>query len=55
MISVLYHENGHTQTHEAIDRAWLDAGREGVLWVDLSAPSPEETRLLSDVFHFHEL
>ena len=25
------------------------------MWVDLSAPTPEETKVLTDVFHFHEL
>ena len=25
------------------------------VWVDLSAPTPDETRILSDIFHFHEL
>jgi magnesium transporter len=55
MISVLYHVNGHTETHAAVDPAWLKPDSEGVLWVDLSEPTPEEARILSEVFHFHEL
>jgi magnesium transporter len=32
------------------------SARKGILWVDLQAPTPEETKsILSDVFHFHPL
>jgi magnesium transporter len=39
----------------AIDPAWLQPGSPVIFWVDLAAPTPEEGRVLSDVFHFHEL
>jgi magnesium transporter len=38
-----------------LDRAWLRPGSGVWVWVDLSAPTPEETRILSDLFQFHEL
>jgi magnesium transporter len=55
MITVLYHQAGRTETRDAIDPAWLRPDSPGMLWVDLSAPSLEEARILSDRFHFHEL
>ncbi|MDP2949198.1 MAG: magnesium/cobalt transporter CorA, partial [Chloroflexota bacterium] len=38
---------------EAVRQALADA--QGLLWLDLQAPSEEEARILSDVFHFHHL
>ena len=38
-----------------MDPVWLRPDSGVSVWVDLSAPTPEETRILSDVFHFHEL
>jgi magnesium transporter len=38
-----------------MDPAWLRPDSGVWTWVDLSAPSAEETRILSEVFHFHEL
>ena len=35
--------------------SWLTPGSGVWIWLDLSGPTPEEARLLSDVFHFHEL
>ena len=40
---------------DRVDPAWLQPGSGVWLWVDLSAPTPDEVRVLSDVFHFHEL
>ena len=40
---------------DRVDPAWLQPGGGVWLWVDLSAPTPDEVRVLSDVFHFHEL
>jgi magnesium transporter len=53
--SVYVHENGTTRTAERVEPAWLDPASKATLWVDLSAPTPEEGRVLSDVFHFHPL
>ena len=55
MIRVFVHENGVTRREARIDPAWLapDSGR--TVWVDLAEPTEEEGRILTDVFHFHEL
>ncbi len=56
MIKVYKHEGGSTKVVDRVDPAWLTPGSPGVsVWVDLSAPTPEESRILTDVFHFHEL
>jgi magnesium transporter len=55
LITVFKHQAGQTTCVEQMDPAWLDPASGVTLWVDLSAPTPEETRLLSDVFHFHPL
>ena len=55
MISVFLHRNGVTVTQPSIDPAWLAAGNDAVLWVDLSSPTADELRVLSDVFQFHPL
>jgi magnesium transporter len=55
MISIYVHQNGETTRADTIDPAWLTAGSQVRLWVDLEKPAPEEGRLLSDVFHFHPL
>jgi magnesium transporter len=55
VITILHHENGHTRTCEAVDPAWLEPGQTGMLWVDLSDPTPEEALVLREVFNFHEL
>jgi len=38
-----------------VDPAWLEAGSGISVWVDLDQPTPDEAKILSDVFHFHEL
>ena len=55
MISIYVHENGDTRCEHKIDQEWLKPGSPVVLWVDLSAPTPEEGSVLADVFHFHAL
>lgn len=55
MIKVYKHEGGSTTVVDRVDPAWL-APTSGVsLWVDLAGPTPDESKILSDVFHFHEL
>ena len=55
MISIYRSQNGSTECVDSIDRAWLQPGSGVWIWVDLSDPTPEEARILSDVFGFHDL
>ena len=55
MITVYKHEGGSTQCVERVDPAWIKPGSGVSVWVDLDQPTPEESRVLTDVFHFHEL
>jgi magnesium transporter len=55
MVTIVVHQGGHTRLAERIDPVWLQPGAGVAMWVDLSAPSDPEFRLLADVFHFHEL
>jgi magnesium transporter len=55
LVSIYVHQNGDTRCADEIDRAWLTPGSKVTLWVDLAAPTPEDGRLLTDVFHFHPL
>ena len=55
MIAIYKHEGGSTQRVERVDPAWLQPGSGVAVWVDLSQPNPEEARILTDVFHFHQL
>jgi magnesium transporter len=55
MIAIYVHENGDTRCEDKIDPAWLKRGSRVALWVDLAAPTPEESAILNDVFHFHPL
>ena len=55
MIRVYRHEAGSTDCLDRVDPAWLRPGSGATLWVDLDQPSPEDGRVLSDLFHFHEL
>lgn len=40
---------------DQVNPAWLAPESDVTFWVDLAAPTPEEGRLLTDVFHFHPL
>jgi magnesium transporter len=55
MITIYAHRNGATDTVPDIDPAWLEPGSNVTLWVDLSAPTVDEARVLTEVFHFHPL
>ena len=55
MITIHKHENGSTQVVDRVDPGWLRPDSRIWVWADLSDPGPEDTRLLTDVFHFHEL
>ena len=55
MIRIYVHEPGDARSADRIDPGWLAPSSPVTLWVDLAAPTPEEGRLLSDVFRFHPL
>ena len=55
MIKVYVHKDGVTVPADRVDPAWFAADSKAVFWVDLANPTPEEGRILSDVFHFHDL
>lgn len=55
MISIYAHENGSTRAVDRVDPSWLQPGSHTWVWVDLSAPTPDESRILHDLFQFHEL
>lgn len=55
MIAVYKHEAGSTQCVDRVDPAWLKPGNGVWVWVDLDRPTPEDARVLTDVFHFHDL
>jgi magnesium transporter len=55
LIKVYRHQGGTTDCVDRVDPAWLEPGSGTWVWVDLDTPTPEEGRILKDVFHFHEL
>lgn len=55
MITVLVHQAGSTREAPSIDPDWLREESGAVVWADLVRPTPEETRILSEVFRFHPL
>ena len=55
MISIYRNQNGTTECVDTIEREWLQPGSGVWIWVDLSDPTPEEARVLRDVFRFHDL
>jgi magnesium transporter len=55
VIRIYVHQNGGTTSAERVDPRWLEPASNVNLWVDLSKPTPDEARILRDVFHFHPL
>ena len=55
MLTIYRNHRGVTERVERLDPAWLAPGSGVWVWVDLSQPTAEESRVLSDPFHFHEL
>ena len=55
MVTIYLRRNAEIEVASHVDPAWLEPASEVTLWVDLSSPTAEEGRLLSDVFHFHPL
>lgn len=55
MLTIYRNQAGVTECVDRIDPAWLSPGSGVWVWADLAEPTPEEGRILADVFHFHEL
>jgi magnesium transporter len=55
MTHVFVHLDGVTREAATVDPAWLHPGAREIVWVNIEAPTEAERRILSDVFHFHEL
>ena len=55
MLTIYKHENGETTLADAVDPAWLKPDSKVSVWVDLNHPDSEESKILREVFHFHEL
>jgi magnesium transporter len=55
VITIYRSQNGSTECAQTVDPTWIQPGSGVWVWVDLSAPTPDEARVLSDVFKFHEL
>jgi magnesium transporter len=55
MITIYVHRDGATDHAPRIEPQWLDPTSNVVLWVDLAEPTPDEARVLTDIFHFHPL
>jgi magnesium transporter len=55
MITVFVHRDGQTTRQPSLDPALLDPASGAKLWIDLAAPTEDELRVLTDVFHFHPL
>jgi magnesium transporter len=55
MMTVMVQQDGRTRQAERLDPAWLAAGAGASVWIDLTDPTPDDARILSEVFHFHEL
>ncbi|HEX5110657.1 MAG TPA: magnesium transporter CorA family protein [Vicinamibacterales bacterium] len=55
MISVYVRNKDGTVTADRVEPEWLLPASGVTVWVDITAPTAEDGRLLSDVFHFHPL
>ena len=55
MIRVYKSNGGVTDCLDTLDPAWLRPDSGVSVWVDFDKPTPAEARMLSEVFHFHEL
>lgn len=55
MLTVLVRSGGRVTTTDKVDPAWLRPDSDAIVWADLVNPTPEEGKILSEVFRFHEL
>lgn len=44
-----------TRAADRVDPAWLDPASGVTFWMDLAEPTPDEGRILLELFHFHPL
>jgi magnesium transporter len=55
VISVYVHRDNATQCVDRVEPEWLDPASQATLWVDISKPTEDDFRVLSEVFKFHPL
>jgi magnesium transporter len=55
MTTIYVHRNDETDHVSRVEPQWLEPTSNVTLWVDLAAPTLDEARILTDVFHFHPL
>jgi magnesium transporter len=55
VITIFVHRNGATEEADRVDPAWLAPASGVTLWVDLSAPTEDDFKVLGDPFKFHPL
>jgi magnesium transporter len=55
VLTTFLYRGGRTEQTASVDPAWLDPSSGASIWVDLADPTPDELKILTDVFHFHEL
>jgi magnesium transporter len=55
LLRVYVHEGSATTAASRVDPSWFARDSRVTFWVDLASPTPDEGRVLSDLFHFHPL
>jgi magnesium transporter len=55
LVKIYKNQNGVTKPAETVDLAWLQPGSGVMVWVVMDNPTAEESKILVDVFHIHEL
>lgn len=55
MTRIFVHDQSGSREAGAIEPGWLLPGSGVTVWVDIAAPTLDDSRVLSDVFRFHEL
>jgi magnesium transporter len=55
LVKAYTHQGGVTSCVQAVDPAWLRPDSGVLVWVVMDNPTADESRILSDVFHIHEL
>jgi magnesium transporter len=55
LIRIYKNQGGSTELVDHVDPAWIKPGSGVSVWVDLDQPTPDEAKVLSSVFHFHQL
>ena len=55
MIRIYKNQGGSTELVDHVDPAWIKPASGVSVWVDLDQPTADEAKVLSSVFHFHQL